>query len=181
MLSICNISRLRLLAAVFILSVLIVPGILHAQEPAPFWRTLLIDDSTPQAGETSEVFLQFGNRSSQAVNVEHVLCITIAFNGTKTYPTDALRATQVVNGRGMAVPFSTTPYTSVEIPVNRVFSPGQQQTFRITLFAERPNYQYNSQGDITGSSAYGFGCWVYGLGNQTLASDGLQIYVAPAS
>jgi hypothetical protein len=151
------------------------PAALYAQES--LWRTLLISDSTPPAGGTTEVFLQFGNWSGSAVNVDNILCITVGFNGSKSFPTDALRATDVANEVG-AVSFSTTPTTSVAVPINRVLLPGQVETFFITLYAERPNYQYNIvTNTISGSSPYGFTCWVYGPGFEILASDGVQIYV----
>jgi hypothetical protein len=170
------ISRLRTFIAIGVLLVLMLPAALYAQEP--LWRTLLISDSTPPTGGTTEVFLQFGNWSGSAVNVDNILCITVGFNGSKSFPTDALRAISVVNGQGTPQAFSTTYTTSAAIPVNTLLLPGQVETFFITLYAERPNYQYNIvTNTISGSSPYGFTCWVYGPGFEILASDGVQIYV----
>jgi hypothetical protein len=171
-------TRRCLLVFVFLIGLLLFPSVLVAQTN-PLWNTLEISDPTPTAGNTTEVFFQFGNWSSQPVTVDYVHCLTTWFNGHTLAPTDAIRATSVVNGSGRNVDFTTEVATSVRIPLNTTLQPWENLSFTMTMLAERPAYVYGAGTEPISTTEYTMQCAVYF--DESNSGDTIQIYVYPAA
>lgn len=173
--------KLRVAATFALILVFLMSASLLSAQDEPIWRGVTISESVLPEGDTTEVYLDFGNWTAAPVRVHNVTCTYFNYNDPATVPADNLRTVSITDGNGSAVPYTTGGWTAAAIDLNRDFAAWESVSYTITLSADRANYAYNYEaGEIYPNVAYPYllMCAItYGEGGYT--DDGVHIYVEP--